>query len=350
MKYYILENEDLDLWRTKKALSQLGLPEPTVFRSLTEFTAFDLSTVPDRAIFLFDFYLGDGTGCDATRILRNSGHPAAQAGVIVLTGSLDGTMAIEVAQSQVDQLFFKSELNPDNLALILRRTKEAQRQRAAAKLYQTRLRSMATMLAHDLRSPLMGIQIGLELVQKESALSDVSRSLLERMHNTSDEALEIIADRLTSVSAEKQIDLEADCQVVCLDEMATQLKKIYAVQLKKRNAEIVVRHSTPFLGSRDALQDVFMNVVGNALKHAVADPLKIEIWNETTPDTAVIYVRDNGQKSDPSLIASYLDGSKRAKGHGLNYISDLMRVLGGSLTCGGDEKTYLEYRIETPVN
>ncbi len=45
MNYYVLENEDLDLWRVKKALSQLGLPEPKVFRSVGEFAAFDLSTV-----------------------------------------------------------------------------------------------------------------------------------------------------------------------------------------------------------------------------------------------------------------------------------------------------------------
>lgn len=180
MNYYVLENEDLDLWRVKKALSQLGLPEPKVFRSVGEFAAFDLSTVPERSIFLFDFYLGDGTGCDAARMLRDCGLPAARAGVVVLTGSLDGTMAIEVTQSNVDQLFFKSELNAENLELILRRAKEAQRQRAAAKLYQTRLRSMATMLAHDLRSPLVGIQIGSELIANEAVMSDMSRNLVEK--------------------------------------------------------------------------------------------------------------------------------------------------------------------------
>lgn len=128
--------------------------------------------------------------------------------------------------------------------------------------------------------------------------------------------------------------------------MAAQLEKIYAVQLKKRNAKINVRPSQPFVSSRDALQDVFMNVVGNALKHAIADPLQIDIWSEETADFAIIYIRDNGQKSDPALIASYLDGTRRAEGHGLNYISDLMRVLGGNLTCDGDGESYLEYRIE----
>lgn len=349
MNYYVLENEDLDLWRVKKALSQLGLPEPKVFRSVGEFAAFDLSTVPERSIFLFDFYLGDGTGCDAARMLRDCGHPAARAGVVVLTGSLDGTMAIEVTQSNVDQLFFKSELNAENLELILRRAKEAQRQRAAAKLYQTRLRSMATMLAHDLRSPLVGIQIGSELIANEAVMSDMSRNLVEKIQHASNEALEIIAERLASVSSEKEVDLEADGQEVRLDEMAAQLEKIYAVQLKKRNAKINVRPSQPFVSSRDALQDVFMNVVGNALKHAIADPLQIDIWSEETPDFAIIYIRDNGQKSDPALIASYLDGTRRAEGHGLNYISDLMHVLGGNLTCDGDGESYLEYRIEAPV-
>ena len=350
MKIYLLENEELDVIRVSLLLQELGLPEPVVFRSVAELSELDLTEVPPEALFIFDFELDDGTGSDAAKWLRSSSATAAQAGIVVLTGSFDGAVATELTRSDVDELCFKSTVNAEGLRLAIQRADRARLGRMSRLLYRTRLRSVATMLAHDLRSPLSGVLYGTEVLAQEPDLSESAARVVALMHSNIQEALAMINERLRSIAVEPSRDLAMRLDQVVMSDLATELREIYALKLEARKGTIDELISEPFVGSRDAILEILVNLVGNALKHAVARNLLITLWADRTPDGVSIYVRDNGTNSDPDRINGFLDGTDTPSGHGLLYIMELTRAMGGTLRCSGDGASYLEYCLHIPTH
>lgn len=177
------------------------------------------------------------------------------------------------------------------------------------------LEQIVYVTSHDLRSPLVNIQgfsselAGIfkrvdELASKEK-LSDEDRGELDSLLNNeapeslnyihrSVEKMDILLKGLLKLSRLGRAALE-----IGILDMNTLMKEVAAsfeFQIKDRSATLVVENLPPAMGDKHQINQVFSNLIENALKYFDPDrKITIRISSEQKEDQVVYCVSDNGQ-------------------------------------------------------
>lgn len=233
------------------------------------------------------------------------------------------------------------------------------------------IQRFAYIVSHDLRSPLvniMGFTSELEALRKDifdrvAALQQEIAALqagkdsgeddkIETLGNDFDEALGIIKtsiarmDRLINavlkLSREgrrrfnpEQIDMEALLQSIV---------QSVAHRAAETETQIEVTDIAPVESDRLAIEQVFSNLIDNALKYGRTDGSgRIEIVGRETPTQVAYEVCDNGRGIDPKDHQRVFELFRRAgpqdrpgEGLGLAHVRALVRRLGGHITVSSE--------------
>jgi signal transduction histidine kinase len=216
------------------------------------------------------------------------------------------------------------------------------------------------IVSHDLRSPLvniMGFASELDALQKQifERLGALRAQVGGEQDGESDEALrsdveEALSfikssvakmDRLIAallkLSREGQRQFQP--QLIDMSQLLRSTLETLAHQARDVNAKIDIRELPPITSDRLALEQVFSNLMDNAVKYLRADvPGNIEV-RATESDAVVTYeVRDNGRGIDARDGDRIFDLFRRSgiqdrpgDGIGLAHARALVRRLGGSI-------------------
>lgn len=234
-------------------------------------------------------------------------------------------------------------------------------------------RQMAHGLSHDARNPVNRagkfVQMALRLIdrmnERNVALSDEirdviaeARELLARAGNNAEKAGNIMAAYL---------ELEAisyrpyEPVPVSMGKILASLKEETQEAVERANATLIVPEAMPDpLGRRQWVEQVWVNLVGNAAKYAGAAPV-IELGHEEMPDGQVKYwVKDNGPgiapENLPKLFQRFtrLDPSVRdGHGLGLTLVKMLVEKMGGTVgvtSRPGEETVFFFILPAAPVS
>jgi PAS domain S-box-containing protein len=195
-------------------------------------------------------------------------------------------------------------------------------------------------LAHDLRSPLVGLLGFSRLLRQDytESLDDTGRHFVDRIEQAARNMQLLIEDLLgfaKAGSASERPDL-VDCQAV--------LRQL-AAELKPRLEESGIDLSLPDGGvsrvycDRSRLYQVFSNLIGNAIYHMGPRPgAHIEVRVDESDDGHEIVVSDNGRGVDPSdrrrIFDIFQSVGKRADGEagtgmGLAIVKKIVERRGG---------------------
>lgn len=117
-----------------------------------------------------------------------------------------------------------------------------------------------------------------------------------------------------------------------------------AHQASSIGASITIDPLPPATSDRLALEQVFSNLLDNALKYLRAEePGRIQVTGKTTPTAQIYEVRDNGRGIDPRDRERVFELFRRAgpqdrpgEGIGLAHTRALVRRLGGSITLSSE--------------
>ncbi len=221
------------------------------------------------------------------------------------------------------------------------------------------IQRFAYIVSHDLRSPLvniMGFTTEIESIKKDtfeqlSAMqekgTEAERKTLE-LSKDFDESLVFIKssigkmDRLINsilkLSREGQRTFKPE--YVSMDQLIKTLTDAVAHQAAEKDAEITVEPLPPLKSDRLALEQIFSNLVDNALKYSRADrPGRIRIRGRVEHAQVVYEVEDNGRGIAPEDHQRVFDLFRRAgvqdqkgEGIGLAHTRALVRRLGGYMT------------------
>jgi signal transduction histidine kinase len=221
------------------------------------------------------------------------------------------------------------------------------------------IQRFAYIVSHDLRSPLvniMGFTTEIESIKKDtfeqlSAMqekdTEAARKTLD-LSNDFDESLVFIKssigkmDRLINsilkLSREGQRNFKPE--YVSMDQLIKTLTDAVAHQAAEKDAEITVEPLPPLKSDRLALEQIFSNLVDNALKYTRADrPGRIRIRGRVDNAQVVYEVEDNGRGIAPEDHQRVFDLFRRAgaqdqkgEGIGLAHTRTLVRRLGGYMT------------------
>lgn len=252
----------------------------------------------------------------------------------VLKGFESG--AVDYLQKPLDVDVVKAKVNVfEKLYFYQKALKEAI---AEKEKVNQQLERFMYVVAHDLKSPLSGIISLLSLVREEEAIQTTPG--VSEYLNMAMDATYHLSGMITSIlEYSRQADNEQTIEEVDVHQMATQLIQL---MYPPRHIYLYVKGTLPKLKTRKLkLQQVFQNLVSNAIKYNNKPEGKIEIGVEDKSDGFyTFYVKDNGpgiQKKDHERIFNLFETTEHTSerdsstGVGLNLLKVLVEEQGGKI-------------------
>lgn len=294
---------------------------------------------------------------------------------IVLT--LGCGMALVVYYFSSSYMYFGSEHIEMGLVIVFTIIAGSTLNYKTAMLQQQRLAGMAAaagMIAHELRTPLLGIKSGAQaLVQylpilfqgyqlaKEQELitSPLRDSRIQQLEGVSERIISeinyantIIDMLLVKAGRENSLqhcNLETCSMAECINEAIAR----YPFSSSKERTLVSYQGDFQFLGSKLLMQHVIFNLLKNAL-YAIATAQKgsISIWVESGEKCNYLYFKDtamgmsNQQLSQ--LFNHFYTTTFMGTGIGLSFCKLVMTGFGGNITCEAIEKEYTLFTLSFP--
>lgn len=198
------------------------------------------------------------------------------------------------------------------------------------------------MMSHELRTPLTVILGYLPIMKNKEKMPapEVIAQIVSDMDLSGQHLLELINDLLDISKIEAgQMDLHKE-QVSALDLIDEVLRK-FKNQAQQAGIEVKIRVDEFILiADIKRLRQIFINLIGNALKFTTAGQIEIEGYNEA--DLAVFKVRDSGAGIPEPDLKYIFDAFKQADssstrsvggtGLGLAITKRLVELHGGTIT------------------
>lgn len=213
------------------------------------------------------------------------------------------------------------------------------------------IQRFAFIVSHDLRSPLvniMGFTSEMEALQDE-IFSDRPITADQRRQQQAEvaEALGFIKssigkmDRLINaiLNLSRAGRREFTPKPVALGDLLDTLSRDVAHRLQEIDGRIEVAEMSQIVSDRLALEQIFSNLLDNAIKYRRLDiPLHIRIDSEERGNFIVLQVSDNGRGIDKKDYERIFELFRRSgiqdrpgEGIGLAHVRALVRRLGGSI-------------------
>jgi signal transduction histidine kinase len=181
-----------------------------------------------------------------------------------------------------------------------------------------RLKSqLVSIVSHELRTPLASILGYASLLRTRTFGKSETDRYLEIIQQQGNRLTSLIDHFLDGESVEAgRIELEDE--LVDLRPMILQEARLMGDKVTKHRIEIVMAANTlPVRGDRDRLAQVFVNLLGNAVKYS-PDGGIVEIVGDVSDDTVRVEVRDQGigvpDEHQPRIFTKFFRGDARESG------------------------------------
>jgi signal transduction histidine kinase len=200
------------------------------------------------------------------------------------------------------------------------------------------LRVVTDALAHDLRSPLMRIQAGIEKAARECE-DDGAREAFSSVSREINGMMRLISATLEIGRTEAGIGRENFTQFN-LGDLIKDLCEMYQPLIEERGFEIDSKPNgeLPFFGNRELIGQAVSNLIDNALKYGGC--CRIEIGAAESDSEYRLWVADNGpgipENSREEAMKKYgrLEQARTLEGSGLGLalVAAVARLHGGDLS------------------
>jgi signal transduction histidine kinase len=287
--------------------------------------------------------------------------------VMVLIGMGLRRYLAELAEARAEAASAYDELNRNN-----ERLDETVRIRTAdLTAANEEIQRFAYIVSHDLRSPLVNIMgFTSELEQatqtlvgfaqaadwpgpvREAALDDIPEAL--RFIKASTSKMDRLINAILKLSREGRRTLSNDRLAMgpLIEDMVATMRH----QAKSKDVEVTVGPMPAIVADRVAIEQVFGNVIDNALKYLKPDqPGRIRITSRMAGPMAVFEIADNGRGIAArdferifELFRRSGDQSVPGEGIGLAHVRALVRRLGGRIECTSTLDVGTSFTITLP--
>ncbi len=297
---------------------------------------------------LLDTRRGDSASTNTLLLAAN----LAGTGVILLIGAVSVYLVQRNSRQREQARRALLEANENLETIVAERTTDLREA-------NDEIQRFAYIVSHDLRSPLvniMGFTTEIESIKKDTfdqlaAMHETDTEAAQKTLELStdfDESLVFIKssigkmDRLINsilkLSREGQRTFTPE--YVSMDQLIRTITDAVAHQAAEKDAEITVEPLPPLKSDRLALEQIFSNLVDNALKYTRPDrPGRIRIRGRVDTAQVVYEVEDNGRGIAAEDHQRVFDLFRRAgqqdqkgEGIGLAHTRALVRRLGGYMT------------------
>jgi len=212
-------------------------------------------------------------------------------------------------------------------------------------------------LSHDLKNPLSILKMGLKFLENtshkmpEDKIRQWYKNLGESVQN-----MEEIINNMVTICQSKTITLTKDPvpMAYTLHKIAQDLSLIYQAP----HCKIHYGKLYPLWGEKSALYQVFLNLIGNAIKYSSNKKQpNIHIKSEIQGAEVYYSIKDNGIGISESILPTICDMFTRSpnaqkfqgSGIGLSLVKRIMERLGGTITIKSKENVGTEIILTFPM-
>jgi signal transduction histidine kinase len=223
----------------------------------------------------------------------------------------------------------------------------------------------AAQLAHEIKNPLGSIRLGVEMLREYATAEDAQRTitLVERgIHHLN----KLVVD-VTQFSRQRQLERSE----VELHELIDSSLDLISDRIQEKKTPIQKDYTTSEirgLWDSEQLQEVFMNLVANALDAselqspllittellAPTVPVTAGMSAENVPPRARIQITDKGagmsQKTIRRLFEPFFTTKKRGTGLGLSIVRQIIDLHGGTIDVQSESGKGTTFTVELPMN
>ena len=232
---------------------------------------------------------------------------------------------------------------------------ESQRARTDLQDKNAELDTFVYSVSHDLKAPLVTIQgmAGLVLDEYQAELPADAVRYLGRIQANTQQMERLIADLL----ALSRVGREARSpSAVNLDQVMDDVEADLAAAIKERGIELVRGELPTIMGIRTQLEQVWRNLVGNAVKY-LGDHQhgRVEVGAVDRGAAVECFVRDNGIGIDPAYHERIFETFQRLKeidvegtGVGLAIVKKIVAAAGGRIWVESEKGQGATFRFTWP--
>jgi signal transduction histidine kinase len=300
---------------------------------------------------------------------------------LLLVASLFGAVMITVLAAGSIAMVNRSTGRLLAAQKALRETNESLEETVARRTAELRqaneeIQNFAYVVSHDLRAPLvniMGFTGELEVIRKEllkrqpapAGADDAPSDADDQLGRDFDEALHFIKssiarmDRLIKsilkLTREGRRELRLDR--IDMTELVRSIADGLGYQAHATGTSITIDDLPPVVGDRLALEQIFGNLLDNALKYLREDvPGEVRISGRATAAELVYEVHDNGRGIEAKDLGRIFEIFRRSgpqdrsgEGIGLTHVRTLVGRLGGTITVQSAPGQGSTFRVNLPA-
>lgn len=215
---------------------------------------------------------------------------------------------------------------------------ELEQQRATAEDRALFAEQMMGIVSHDLRNPLAVVDMSVRLLARDD-LSEAQHKTLQRLKNSNDLALRLIADLLDFTQARLGRGLSVALQQVDLHRVVADSLEDLRLAFPQRRIVHVRRGEGSCVAGADRLVQAVGNLVSNAVRHGDAGGA-ITVTSEVGAARCSLAVHNEGAPIDAGLLPRIFEPMVRGAGRaavqgvglGLYIVSEIARVHGGAVS------------------
>lgn len=331
----------------------------------------------DYDLVLADLTLPDADGGTVVRAVRDT---SPQTALMVLTGRVDGTLALWALAEGAQDYLVKGEHDGPRLAEALLRGLQRSRTEqlshavlVAALDHETesaeRLRELnlaksefVATVSHELRTPLSSIAGYAEVLETDGELTPQQRRFVEAITRNA-VRLSALTDDLLLVSGFSSLAQREEHEEVDLAAVVSGSREVIDVLRVGHQLDFIFElpeHPVLVTGDARHLERVVLNLVGNAIKFSEDHgSVTCRVW--TGPSDAYLEVTDTGigipEEEQRDLFTMFFRGASarnraiQGTGLGLHIVSSIVRHHDGeiSVRSGGERGTTFTVRLPLRV-
>lgn len=263
-------------------------------------------------------------------------------GSITMVHTVEGATYEQDDLWLADELAHKAAISLDNVELYL----QANRAREEAESASLAKDHFLAMLSHELRTPLTPVIAHLVKLQKDEDLPERMRHPLDVIRRNVELEARLIDDLLDLTRVGKgKIHLETS--VVDVEDLLRNALDICRSDVEAKGLDLKIEFGAKesyVKGDPARLQQVFWNVVKNAVKFTEAGSLQVETRNRAD-DAVEVVVSDTGIGIEPRLLSRVFQpfeqverGKNGGLGLGLAISKSLVDLHGGQITVASEGK------------
>lgn len=218
------------------------------------------------------------------------------------------------------------------------------------------LESFTYSVSHDLRTPLRAIDGFARLLREQYAdrLDDEGQRLLDIVYDSA-QKMGTLIDGLLALSRMGRRDMR--CRRVDMEALVHEVADDLLRTLEARAVDLHIGDLPPIYGDRSMLQQVFTNVLSNALKFTRhCTPARIDVTARETGDAIVYTVQDNGAGFDMAYADKLFGVFQRlhdesdfeGTGVGLAIVERIVQRHDGRIWAEGEEDNGASFFISLP--